>query len=86
VLDADAGTGQPIATFEMVPLQSMLQPLGGRAPSDLKDRLVIADGQSAIALMAVVFDRRSHVPDRLLHRVTTAYTPEEGRSQFYTSH
>jgi hypothetical protein len=28
--------------------------------------------------MAVVFDRRSHVPDKLLHRVTTAYAPEEG--------
>lgn len=77
VLDADAVTSQPIATFEAVQLETMLQPLGGRA-SDPKDRLVIGDGQTTIAFIAVVFDRRSHVPDKLLHRVTTAYAPEEG--------
>jgi hypothetical protein len=78
VIDADAGASQPIATFEAVQLETMLQPLGGRALSDPKDRLVIADGQSAIAFMSVAFDRGSHIPDRLLHRVTTAYAPEEG--------
>ena len=78
VLDADAGTAQPIATFEAAQLETMLQPLGGRALSDPKDRLVIADGQSVIAFMSVAFDRGSHIPDRLLHRVTTAYAPEEG--------
>ena len=78
VIDADAGTFQPIATFEAVQLETMLQPLGGRALSDPKDRLVIADGQSAIAFMCVAFDRGSHIPDRLLHRVTTVYAPEEG--------
>jgi hypothetical protein len=78
VIDADAGTSQSIATFEAVQLETMLQPLGGRALSDPKDRLVIADGQSAIAFMSVAFDRGSHIPDRLLHRVTTAYAPEEG--------
>jgi Peptidase family M23 len=78
VIDADAGTSQPIATFEAAQLETMLQPLGGRALSDPKDRLVIADGQSAIAFMSVAFDRGSDIPDRLLHRVTTAYAPEEG--------
>ena len=78
VLDADAGTSQPIATFEAVQLETMLQPLGGKALSDPKDRLVIADGQSAIAFMSVVFNRDSHIPDRVLHRVTTTYAPEEG--------
>ena len=78
VIDADTGTSQPIATFEAAQLEAMLQPLGGSAVSDPKDRLVIADGQSAIAFMSVVFDRGSHIPDRLLHRVTTAYAPEEG--------
>jgi Peptidase family M23 len=78
VIDADAGTSQPIATFEAAQLETMLQPLGGKALSDPKDRLVIADGQSAIAFMSVAFDRGSHIPDRLLHRVTTAYAPEEG--------
>jgi hypothetical protein len=47
VLDADAGTAQPIATFEAAQLETMLQPLGGNS----KDRLVIADGQSVIAFM-----------------------------------
>ncbi len=78
VIDADAGTFQPIATFEAAQLQTMLQPLGGRALSDPKERLVIADGQSTIAFMSVAFDRGSHIPDRLLHRVITAYAPEEG--------
>jgi len=78
VLEADSGTAQPIATFEAAQLETMLQPLGGRALSDPKDRLVIADGQGAIAFLSVVFDRGSHIPDRLFHRVTTAYAPEEG--------
>lgn len=78
VLDADAGTAQPIVTFELAQLETMLQPLGGKALSDPKDRLVIAGGQSAIAFMSVAFDRGSHIPDRLLHRVTTSYAPEEG--------
>ena len=78
VINADAGTSQPIATFEAVQLETMLQPLGGRPLSDPKDRLVVADGQSAIVFISVAFDRGSHIPDRLLHRVTTAYAPEEG--------
>lgn len=86
VLDADAGTSQPIASFEAAQLETMLQPLGGRALSDPKDRLVIADGQSAIAFMSVAFDRGSHIPDRLLHRVTTAYAPEEGGAVLSTHH
>jgi hypothetical protein len=78
VLDADAGPAQPIATFEVAQLETMLQPLGGKALSEPKDRLVIADGQGAIAFMSVAFDSGSHIPDRLLHRVTTSYAPEEG--------
>src|SRR5215510_9432238 len=77
VLDADAGPAQRIATFEVAQLETMLQPLGSKALSDPKDKLVIADGQSAIAFMSVAFDRGSHIPDRLLHRVTTSYAPEE---------
>ena len=78
VLDADAGTSNPIAAFETAQLETMLQPLGGKAVSDSKDRLVIADGQSAIAFMSIALDRGSHIPNRLLHRVTTPYAPEEG--------
>jgi Peptidase family M23 len=78
VIDADAGTSQPIATFEAAQLETMLQPLGGKELPDAKDRLVIADGQSAIAFMSVAFDHGSHIPERLFHRVTTDYAPEEG--------
>ncbi len=78
VLDADAEASKPIATFETAQLETMVQPLGGKALSDPKDRLVIADGQTAIAFMSIALDRGSPIPNRLLHRVTTAYAPEEG--------
>ena len=78
VLDADAGAAQPIATFEAEQLEAMLQPLGGKTRSDPKERLVIADGQSAIAFMSVAFDRSSHIPDRLLHHVSTVDSAAEG--------
>jgi peptidase M23-like protein len=78
VLDADAGAAQPIATFEAEQLEAMLQPLGGKTLSARKERLVIADGQSAIAFMSVAFDRSSHIPDRLLHHVSTADSATEG--------
>jgi len=70
VLDADAGGAQKIATFEADQLEAMLQPLGGKTPSDPKERLVIAGGQSAIAFMSVTFDRSSPIPDRLVHHVS----------------
>jgi Peptidase family M23 len=78
VLDADAGTSKTIATFETAQLETMLQPLGGKALSDPKDRLVITDGQSAIAFMSIVLDRGSHIPDSLFHRVSTADLEEQG--------
>jgi hypothetical protein len=68
VLDADTSASQPIATFDAVQLETMLQPLG-KSLSDPRTRLLVADGQSAIAFMSIAFDRSSHVPDRLLHRV-----------------
>ena len=78
VLDADATPAHPIVTFEPEQLEAMLQPLGGKALSGPKDRLVIADGQAAIAFMSVTFDRSSHIPDRLLHRVSTVDSAVEG--------
>ena len=78
LLDADAGAAQPIATFEAEQLEAMLQPLGGKTLSAPKERLVIADGQSAIAFMSVAFDRSSHIPDRLLHHVSTVDSAAEG--------
>ena len=78
VLDRDVTPGHPIVAFEPEQLEAMLQPLGGKALSGPKDRLVIADGQSAIAFMSVTFDRSSHIPDRLLHRVSTVDSAVEG--------
>ena len=78
VLDADAETAQPIATFEAEQLEAMLQPLGGRALSDRKERLVIAGGQSTIVFMSMEFDRGSRIPNRLAHRVSTADSAGEG--------
>ena len=78
VLDADAGVAQPIATFDAEQLEAMLQPLGGKKRSDPKEKLVIADGQSAIAFMSVTFERSSRIPDRLLHHVSTVDSAAEG--------
>ncbi len=78
VLNGDTGASQPIATFDAAQLETMMQLLGSKTFSDPKDRLVIGDGQSAIVFMSVVFDRGSHIPGKLFHRVTTSYAPEEG--------
>ncbi len=78
VLDADARSAPPIATFAAAQLETIMQPLGGKPLPDAKVRHVIADGQSSIVFISVVFDRGSHIPDRLVHRVTTAYAAEEG--------
>jgi len=79
VLDADAGAAaQPIATFEVQQLETMLQPLGGKTLSDPKGRLLIGDGQSSIAFMSIVLARGSHIPDRLFHRVRMADSVAEG--------
>jgi len=78
VLDADARAAQPIATFEAEQLEAMLQPLGGKTLSDPKERVVIADGQSAIVFMSVAFDHSSHIPGRLLHPVSTLDSAAEG--------
>src|SRR5215472_2866378 len=78
VLDADAETAHPIATFETEQLEAMLQPLGGRTHSDRNERRVIAGGQKAIVFMSVEFDRSSNIPNRLAHRVSTADSAGEG--------
>jgi hypothetical protein len=78
VLDADAETAHPIATFEQEQLEAMLQPLGSRTHSDRNERRVIAGGQNTIVFMSVEFDRNSHIPNRLAHRVSTADSAGEG--------
>jgi hypothetical protein len=78
VLDADTGAAQSIATFEAEQLEAILQPLGGKTLSDPKERLVIAEGHSAIAFMSVAFDRSAHIPHRLLHHVSTVDSAADG--------
>ena len=78
VLDADRGAAQPIATFEAEQLKAMVQPLGGRTLSDPKEKLVIAGGQTVLVFMSLSFERDSHLPDGLLHRVSTVDSAVEG--------
>jgi hypothetical protein len=61
-LDANATFEKPIATFEPEQLRAMLLPLGGKTLSSSKERLVIADGRSAIAYVfkgGVLYDDRA---------------------------
>jgi hypothetical protein len=76
VLEADAA--RSLATFEAEQLETMFQPLGGKALADTKGIPVIADGRSAIVFMSIAFDRGSHIPDRLLHHVITTDSMAEG--------
>jgi hypothetical protein len=78
VLDADAIDAQRIANFEAEQLESMPQPLGGRNLADRKERLVIAEGQSAIVYMCITFDQNARIPNKLVHRVSTADPAVEG--------
>jgi len=78
VLNADAENAQPIASFDAEQLEALVQPLGGRALSDRKARLVLEGGRSAIVFMSVEFDRGSPIPNRLTHRVSTADSAGEG--------
>jgi hypothetical protein len=71
VCDA-VGTAQPIVAFEAQQLEDMLQPLGGKPLSNPKGKLLIGDGQTAIAFMSIAFERGAHIPDRLLHHVIMA--------------
>jgi hypothetical protein len=87
VLDADAAAAQPIATFEKEQIETMLQPVGGNTVAAPNGNLTIAGGRSAIVFISVAFDRNSHLPDRLLHRVITTDSGVEGAaiSTHYTT-
>jgi len=74
----DAVDARPIVSLQSEQLESMPQPLGGRNLPDRKERLVIAGGQSAIAYMCVTLDRNERIPNKLMHRVSTADSTIEG--------
>jgi len=77
VLDADAGAAPPIAVFEQEQLETMVQPVGSTVAGP-KGNLTIPDGRTAIVFMCMAFDRGSHVPNSLLHQVTTTNVMAEG--------
>jgi murein DD-endopeptidase MepM/ murein hydrolase activator NlpD len=79
VLDTDTRAVEPVAAFEAAQLDSIVQPVGARAPGDASgDRRQLAGGGSMILFLSIVFDRGAPVPNRLRHRVLTADSAVEG--------
>jgi murein DD-endopeptidase MepM/ murein hydrolase activator NlpD len=77
VLDADAPSAAPIASFDPDRLETMVQPLGGKKSVAQKNS-ELADGGSAIVFVSIAFDRSSQIPKRLLHRVVTSDAATQG--------
>jgi hypothetical protein len=71
VLDADAAAVEPIATFQAEQLETIFQAVGGKTPTGQNGSLAIPNGRTAVIFMSIQFDRGSHIPDRLVHRVIT---------------
>ena len=78
VLDADSEDAQPIASFGAEQLESMQQPLGARNLADPKEKLIIGAGQGAIVYICITFDLKARIPDKLVHRMSTADAVLEG--------
>ena len=78
VLDADAAAVEPIATFQAEPLEKIFQAVGGKTPTSQNGSLTIPNGRTAIIFMSIPFDRGSHIPDRLVHRVITTESFSRG--------
>ena len=79
VLDADATAAEPVAAFEAAQLDSIVQPVGARAPGDASgDPRQLAGGGSVVIFMSIAFDRGAHIPMRLRHRVLTTNFAVEG--------
>ncbi|WP_084735404.1 M23 family metallopeptidase [Cystobacter ferrugineus] len=70
VLDADAPAEKPILEFKAQQLHSLLQPVGGQAPSSgADDGFQLAGGSSAVAFFCLAFDEGAPVPRKLRHSV-----------------
>ena len=86
VLDADTGTAQPIATFEAVQLETMLQPLGGRALSDPKRQARYRGWPECDRLyVRCVRPRRQYSPQTAPSR-DHGLRSRRRRGHFHTSH
>src|SRR6266496_35553 len=70
VLDADAAAAEPIATLRAEQLAAMLQDVGHKIPVGENGSLAIPNGRTGV-FMYIPFDRGSHIPDKLVHRVVT---------------
>ncbi len=77
VLDADTEVAGPVAAFEAGQLDDLLQSVGatvGVGP----ERRHLAAGGSLVAFLSVAFDRGTHVPSTLRHRVIAEDLVAEG--------
>ncbi|CAN1553711.1 Peptidase M23 [Flavobacteriaceae bacterium] len=68
VVDADEKVITPIATFDASQLQTMIRSLGATG-TDSIGKLTITPGKCAIIFMQVTIDRKTLMPDRILHRI-----------------
>jgi hypothetical protein len=78
VLDANARSTQPIATFLPAQLVTMLQLNGVPTPAAPAERILLGAGQSAIVFISVAVDRQARMPTQLVHRLSTDDSAVEG--------
>lgn len=78
VFDADAAGFKLISTFQGEQLKGVFQPVGSKTSAEEIAGLEIPGGRTVVAFTSIAFDRGSHVPDRLSHRVITAESFAEG--------
>ena len=71
VLDADAAASKLIAAFQTEQLAAIFQVVGANTPPGQNGSLAIPNGRTAVVFMYIQFDRGSHTPDKLVHRVMT---------------
>jgi hypothetical protein len=69
LLDAETASDRPIAAFEGLALDAVLQPVGGKR---------LAPGGSVVVFMWVAVEPGARVPAKLRHRVVTADATAEG--------
>jgi len=78
VLDAQAGSAPPLATFLPAQLATMWQLSGVATPASSANQLLLGAGQSATVFLSVAVDRRVRMPTRLVHRLSTDEAAVEG--------
>jgi hypothetical protein len=76
VLDADDSSGAPIAAFEALQLDALVQPIG--AAEGNSDTHQLAGGRSVVVFLWIALEHGVSVPGHLRQRVTTAEFVAEG--------